>query len=180
MDLDLDHLRTWIGREEIKSEAVTPALVERFNATLGRTGDTAPGAPAPVMIHFCLAPPAAPIDQLGPDGHPARGGFLPPVPLPRRMWAGGSFAFMDDIRIGETVTRRSTIRDVAVKQGRTGTLCFVTVEHRIESDGRHVLTERQDIVYRDLDPPGGHAKAAPPPAAEGTHRVTIEPTARRI
>lgn len=177
MDLDIDHLRGWIGREELKSEAVTPALVERFNATFGREGDTAPGSPAPVMIHLCLAPPAAPIDQLGPDGHPARGGFLPPVPLPRRMWAGGSFAFVDDIRIGETVTRRSTIRDVAVKQGRTGTLCFVTVEHRIESDARHVLTERQDIVYRDLDAPGGPAKAAPPPAAEGTHRVIVDPTA---
>ena len=162
MDLDLDHLRSWIGREEAKSEPVTTALVERFDATFGRTGDTTPGAAAPVMIHLCLAPPAAPMDQLGPDGHPARGGFLPPVPLPRRMWAGGSFAFHDDIRIGETVTRRSVIRDVAVKQGRTGTLCFVTVEHRIESGSRHVLTERQDIVYRDLDPPGGPAKAAPP------------------
>ena len=177
MDLDLDHLRSWIGREEAKSEPVTTALVERFDATFGRTGDTTPGAAAPVMIHLCLAPPAAPMDQLGPDGHPARGGFLPPVPLPRRMWAGGSFAFHDDIRIGETVTRRSVIRDVAVKQGRTGTLCFVTVEHRIESGSRHVLTERQDIVYRDLDPPGGPAKAAPPPAPEGTHRVTVAPTA---
>lgn len=177
MDLDIDHLRTWIGREEIKSETVSPALVERFNATFGRTGDTVAGAPAPVMIHLCLAPPAAPIDQLGPDGHPARGGFLPPVPLARRMWAGGSFAFMDDIRIGETVTRRSTIRDVTVKQGRTGTLCFVTVDHRIESDARLPLTERQDIVYRDLDAPGAPAKAAPPPAPEGTHRVTVDPTA---
>lgn len=177
MDLDLDHLRTWIGREEIKSEPVTPALVERFNATFGRTGDTTTGTPAPVMIHFCLAPPAAPAGELGPDGHPLRGGFLPPVPLPRRMWAGGSFAFHDDIRIGETVTRRSTIRDVAVKQGRTGTLCFVTVEHRIESDSRHVLTERQDIVYRDLDPASGPSKAPPPPAPEGAHRVTVEPTA---
>ncbi|WP_255440672.1 MaoC family dehydratase N-terminal domain-containing protein [Paracoccus sp. MC1854] len=177
MDLDLDHLRGWIGSKEIKSEAVTPALVERFNTTFGRTGDTAPGAPAPVMIHLCLAPPAAPIDQLGPDGHPARGGFLPPVPLPRRMWAGGSFSFHDDIRIGETVTRRSTIRDVAVKQGRTGPLCFVTVEHRIESDSRHVLTERQDIVYRDLDAASSPPKAPPPPAPEGTHRITVEPTA---
>lgn len=177
MDLDIEHLRGWIGREESKTEAVSPALFERFNATFGRTGDLAPGAPAPVMIHLCLAPPAAPMDELGPDGHPARGGFLPPVPLPRRMWAGGSFAFHDDIRIGDTVTRRSTIRDVAVKQGRTGTLCFVTVDHRIESGSRLALAERQDIVYRGLDAPGAPAKAALAPAPEGTHRVTVEPTA---
>ena len=106
MDLDLDHLRSWIGREEAKSEPVTTALVERFDATFGRTGDTTPGAAAPVMIHLCLAPPAAPMDQLGPDGHPARGGFLPPVPLPRRMWGGSRIIVDAPIRVGEAVSRR--------------------------------------------------------------------------
>uniref|UniRef100_UPI002632B83D FAS1-like dehydratase domain-containing protein n=1 Tax=uncultured Paracoccus sp. TaxID=189685 RepID=UPI002632B83D len=106
--LDIDHLRQWIGREEIKSEPVTPALVDRFKATFDQPGEAADGEIAPVMIHLCLAPPAAPTSGLGPDGHPARGGFLPPVPLPRRMWAGGAFSFHDDIRVGETVTRHST------------------------------------------------------------------------
>lgn len=176
-DLDIDHLRQWIGREETRSELLTPSLADRFNAIFGRAGDSAEGAPAPAMIHLCLALPAAPMDQLGPDGHPARGGFLPPVPLPRRMWAGGAFAFAGDIRVGELVTRRSTIRDVAVKQGRSGTLCFVTVDHRIASGTRPALTERHDIVYRDLDPPGAPAKAPPPPAPQGARCVTVQPTA---
>ena len=174
--IDIDHLRQWIGRDEVKSELVTPALVDRFNATFDFAGDAANGDPAPVMIHLCLAPPTAPTAGLGPDGHPARGGFLPPVPLPRRMWAGGAFTFHDDIRVGETVTRRSVIRDVTVKEGRTGTLCFVTVDHHIDADGRSVLSERQDIVYRGEDAPGA-AKKTPPPAPHGAHRVQVNPSA---
>lgn len=175
MQLDIDHLRSWIGREETRSEPITPALVDRFNATFDREGEAADGDIAPATIHLCLAPPAAPTSGLGPDGHPARGGFLPPVPLPRRMWAGGTFVFHDDIRVGETVIRRSTIEDVAVKDGRTGTLCFVTVQHRIESGGRAVLSERQDIVYRGADGPGA-AVRTPPPAPHGQHRTQIVPS----
>lgn len=175
--LDIDHLRQWIGHEEIKSEQVTPALVDRFRATFDQEGEAQDGDIAPVMIHLCLAPPTAPTSGLGPDGHPARGGFLPPVPLPRRMWAGGAFTFHDDIRVGALVKRHSTIRDVAVKEGRTGLLCFVTVDHEISADGRAVLTERQDIVYRDVDAPGGPARKTPEPAAHGTHRVTVVPSA---
>lgn len=173
-DLDIDHLRQWIGREETKSELLTPAAVDRFNATFDVAGEPRDGDAAPAMIHLCLAPPAAPTAQLGPDGHPARGGFLPPVPLPRRMWAGGSFAFTGDIRVGETVTRRSTIRDVSVKHGRTGTLCFVTVDHRIDSNGREAVRERQDIVYRGTD--SAPAKPADP-APHGAHRRLVEPSA---
>lgn len=178
-DLDIDHLRQWIGREEVKSERATPALVDRFRATFDQQGEARGGEAAPVMIHLCLAPPTAPTSGLGPDGHPARGGFLPPVPLPRRMWAGGAFAFHDDIRVDEVVTRRSAIRDVTVKQGRSGVLCFVTVDHRIESGARLVIEERQDIVYRDVDTPADAPKAAPvpAPAPHGAHRVVVEPSA---
>ncbi|MBC7139580.1 MAG: MaoC family dehydratase N-terminal domain-containing protein [Defluviimonas sp.] len=175
-DLDLDHLRQWIGREERRSELVTEAMVERFKATFDQEGAVSAGDPAPVMIHLCVAPPAAPTSSLGPDGHPARGGFLPPVPLPRRMWAGGALTFHDDIRVGERVSRSSVIRDVTAKQGRSGTLCFVTLDHRIESDGRLVIEERQDIVYRGIDAPGAAGKA-PEPAAPGAHRVTVAPSA---
>lgn len=174
--MDIDYLRSWIGRTETQSEWVTPSLVQRFNATFDREGDTSQGSAAPLLMHLCLAPPAAPTAQLGPDGHPARGGFLPPVPLPRRMWAGGAFAFHDVIRVGETVTRRSMIKDVVVKEGRSGTLCFVTVLHEIDSDGRSVLTERQDIVYRGADTPGAVAKVSPP-APHGAHRVQFNPSA---
>lgn len=175
-DLDIDHLRQWIGREERKSELVTDAMVDRFKATFDQDGAAQDGNPAPVMIHLCVAPPAAPTSGLGPDGHPARGGILPPVPLPRRMWAGGAFTFHDDIRVGERVTRISTIRDVTLKEGRTGTLCFVTVDHRIESNGRLAIDEQQDIVYRGVDAPGG-ARKTPEPAAPGVHRVVVDPSA---
>ncbi|KFI29553.1 protein dehydratase [Haematobacter massiliensis] len=175
MTVDIGYLREWIGRSERKSERVTEALVERFNATLDLGGEVSDGDAAPLLIHLCLAPPVAPTASLGADGHPARGGFLPPVPLPRRMWAGGAFAFHDDIRVGEQVTRISTIRDVTLKEGRTGPLCFVTVDHRIESDDRLVIEERQDIVYRNADAPGVTPKAAEP-AAEGTHRLPVTPT----
>lgn len=179
MTLDIDHLRRWIGWEDSASEQVTSALVARFDATFDRQGDTAVGAAAPLMLHWCLAQPAAPTAGLGPDGHPARGGFLPPVPLPRRMWAGGACDFHSDIRIGETVTRNSVIRDVAAKAGRSGMLCFVTVEHRVTSDGRPVLTERQDIVYRAVEAPNPSDQPAakdPTPAAEGAHRRIMTPT----
>lgn len=175
--IDIDHLRQWIGREELQSELLTPAIVERFNATFNLQGDTENGAKAPAMIHLCLAPPAIPTEELGPDGHPARGGFLPPVPLPRRMWAGGAFSFHDDIHVGEMVTRRSIIQDVVVKEGRTGRLCFVTVEHQVDSDGRAVLTERQDIVYRGVDSPDSTAKKTLSIAPEGEYRLTVQPFA---
>ena len=173
--LDLDNLRRWVGHEESRAELVTISLVERFRATFSIPGDTREGNAAPSMIHFCLAPPAAPGDGLGHDGHPSRGGFLPPVPLPRRMWAGGSLTFHGDIRVGEPVTRHSRIRDVCVKEGRTGTLCFVTIDHRIDSGGRHVIDERHDIVYRGVDAPGG--PKAPEEAPKGKHCITVTPAA---
>ncbi|OOY14478.1 MaoC family dehydratase N-terminal domain-containing protein [Thioclava sp. DLFJ4-1] len=176
MTLDIEHLRQWIGGEEVASEYVTAALVQRFNATFDQDGDTGQGAAAPSMLHWCLAPPAWPTASLGPDGHPARGGFLPPVPLPRRMWAGGSLSFVDDMRIGETVTRRSTIRDVTIKEGRSGMLCFVTVDHAISSDGREILGERQDIVYRQVEAGASPASKAPA-APRGAHHVQIDPSA---
>ncbi|MFG1429735.1 MaoC family dehydratase N-terminal domain-containing protein [Xanthobacter sp. V2C-8] len=174
--LDLDHLRGWIGREEVACEPVTAALVQRFHATF----DEEPGAPAegeaaPRGIHLCLAPPAVPMHALGPDGHPARGGFLPPVPLPRRMWAGGEFVFEGDLKVGDTMRRTSRVEDLSIKEGRTGTLCFVTVRHTIAAGERTVLTERQDIVYRGLDAPGGTARALPA-AAEGEFRREVDPT----
>ena len=177
MELDLDHLRQWIGRDQHDAEILTSTLVRQFNATFDRTSGTGPGDEAPLLIHFCLAQPITPTAGLGPDGHPARGGFLPPVPLPRRMWAGGAFDFHGPIRIGETVERHSAIRDVAVKEGRTGPLCFVTVDHEVSSDGRAVLSERQDIVYRDATAPGAAAPArASEPVTTGRHSRRIAAT----
>ena len=172
--LDLDHLRQWIGREETRAERLTTAIAVRFNATFDRDATAAEGEAAPGLIHLCLAPDISPTSTLGPDGHPARGGFLPPVPLPRRMWAGSHFRFHEDIRIGDMVTRRSVVRDVTVKQGRSGPLCLVTVEHHIDSDGVLAVTERQDIVYRAAGPSGAAPSAAPPAAApEGRYSRAV-------
>ncbi|AMN52787.1 metal-binding domain containing of MaoC dehydratase [Labrenzia sp. CP4] len=176
MDLDIDHLRSWIGREDSASEILSPTLVRQFNATFDRTSGEAPGDVAPLLIHFCLAQPAVQTAGLGPDGHAARGGFLPPVPLPRRMWAGGEFTFQGDIRIGEEVRRVSTVRDVVLKQGRTGPLCFVTVNHDVTSDGQPVLSERQDIVYREAQNVAG-MKTTPAPATAGDDVMQITPSA---
>ena len=174
--VDLSLLGGWIGRSETATETLTPELARRFAATLGCRCDPAPGAAAPLLIHLCIAPPAAAMDELGRDGHPAKGGFLPPVPLPRRMWAGGAFRFHDTPRIGEDLTRRSTVTDITLKQGRTGPLCFVTVEHDITGgDARPLLTERQDIVYRG-EAADTAVKDAPPPAPAGARQRRITPT----
>lgn len=177
MNIDVEHLQTWIGREQNDSEVLSPTLVRQFNATFDRTSGINPGDEAPLLIHLCLAQPIAPMSGLGRDGHPALGGFLPPVPLPRRMWAGGEFTFHGPIRIGENVARRSTITDVQLKEGKSGVLCFVTVQHHVTSNGRGVLSERQDIVYRDI-PPARQANAArnPPCAASGAHIRQMTPS----
>lgn len=175
--MNIEYLREWIGREEVRSEQLTPALVDRFNATFDQSGEARNGDDAPLMIHLCLASSAVPTSALGPDGHPARGGFLPPVELPRRMWAGGEITFSDPICIGELVTRCSTILDVTLKQGRSGALCFVMVEHRIFSADRQVIKERQDIVYRDVSPSGSSKPGLESAVPGGVHRIQVTPTA---
>lgn len=146
--MDASELQRWVGRTETKSDLVTEGLVERYVATLGRTlAGREP--PLTLGLHWCLAPPAVPLAETGPDGHPARGGFLPPVPLPRRMWAGGRMVLHDGLRAGDDVTRNSRIADVQMKQGRTGPLCFVAVDHLYATARGPLVEERQDIVYRE-------------------------------
>jgi len=156
MTADTD-FSSWIGRrDEAPAETISPGLLDRFRAMLApHLGGT--GA-APAGIHWCLSPLAVPARALGPDGHPAKGGFLPPVPLPRRMWAGGEVEFRDPLREGDRVTRVSRIADITTKAGRSGPLCFVTVQHELASERGIAIVERQDIVYRP-------AATAPAPAA---------------
>jgi 3-methylfumaryl-CoA hydratase len=163
--LDLDHLRQWIGRSTEASDVVTVQLVKGLRATLFQeVGEPKSGDAAPFTVHWCLAQPVFPMSMLGPDGHPTRGGFLPPVPLPRRMWAGGELEFLDPLRVGDEAKRTSRISDIAVKTGSTGTLCFVSVEHLVTTPRGIAIRERQDIVYRDMDgAPVGTPKAPPPP-----------------
>ena len=173
--LDLDHLRQWIGRTEEAGDIVTAQLVKGLRATLFLDiGEPKVGDAAPFTTHWCLAQPVYPMSMLGPDGHPTRGGFLPPVPLPRRMWAGGELQFIEPLRVGDEATRASRIADVTVKSGSTGTLCFVSVEHTISTARGVAIRERQDIVYRDMPAGGTNAAPAKPAAAPPTakHRQT--------
>src|SRR5439155_20417196 len=177
--LDIDYLRQWIGRTTEASDIVTAHLVKGLRATLFQEiGEPKTGDAAPFTTHWCLAPPVFPMSQLSQDGHPTRGGFLPPVPLPRRMWAGGELEFFEPLRVGDEVKRASRISDVTMKTGSTGTLCFVSVEHLITTPRGTAIRERQDIVYRGISPtpPSASAKpAAPPPAAQHRESHVADP-----
>jgi 3-methylfumaryl-CoA hydratase len=175
---DLDHLRQWVGRTQDASDIVTPQLVKGLRATLFQeVGEPKTGDTAPFTVHWCLAQPVFPMSQLGPDGHPARGGFLPPVPLPRRMWAGGELAFLEPLRVGDETKRISRIADVTLKTGSTGALCFVAVEHLVTTARGTAIRERQDIVYREATAGGSvpPKAAAPPPAAKHRESHVSDP-----
>lgn len=149
--LDIDYLNQWIGRTESMEDIISASKVAALAATLDRD-DPYPsnGDPLPVPWHWMLCVPAALQSKLGTDGHPARGGFLPPVPLPRRMWAGGRLTFMQPLRVGETVIRRSQVLSINHKKGRSGDLVFVLVQHSFWGPNGLAITEEHDIVYRDL------------------------------
>jgi len=171
--LDIDHLRQWVGRSTEATDIVTAQLVMGLRATLFQeVGEPKTGDAAPFTVHWCLAQPVAAMSQLGPDGHPKRGGFLPPVPLPRRMWAGGELEFVDPLRVGDEARRTSRISDISVKTGSTGTLCFVSVEHLITSSRGTAIRERQDIVYRELTGGASAPPKAPPPPPVAKHKET--------
>lgn len=148
-ELDIAHLRQWIGAEEVAQDVVTAALAERFAATIGLLIDRPEEEGAtPRMLHLCLCQAAVSTDALGADGHPVPGDFLPPVPLPRRMAAGSDMRFNGHLKLGDTVHRRSRIENVEQKAGRSGPLCFVTIGHSFSVEGTVVVTDRQMIVYR--------------------------------
>jgi 3-methylfumaryl-CoA hydratase len=174
---DLDHLRQWIGRSNQATDVVTAQLVKGLRATLFmEIGEPRPGDAAPFTAHWCLGQPVYPMSELGPDGHPTRGGFLPPVPLPRRMWAGGELEFFEALRVGDEVTRTSRISDVTMKTGSTGVLCFVSVDHLITTPRGTALRERQDLVYRDIAAAPAAAKPpAPAPAAQHRESHIADP-----
>jgi 3-methylfumaryl-CoA hydratase len=159
--------RAWIGRKQTARDLVAASPVARLSATLDR--DDAPpktGDVLPPVWHWLFFLEAVPMRGLGPDGHPKRGEFLPPVPLPRRMWAGGRFKFLAPIRVGDAIERNSEIIDVALKQGRTGPLAFCTVRHTITAGAGPCVVEEHDIVYREA--PAADEKPAPAqPPPEG-------------
>jgi 3-methylfumaryl-CoA hydratase len=160
MNVNLDYLREWRGRTESRSDEVTPAPIAALSATLDRD-DPYPraGDPLPPLWHWLYFLPLPRQSELGPDGHAKRGGFLPPVPLPRRMFAGDRVQFHRPLRVGEMISRLSRILDVNCKQGRTGPLVFVVVRHEISGRDGLAVIEEHDIVYRENPKPTDSAPA---------------------
>lgn len=171
-------LQAWLGRREVCEALLTEQMLEAYRATLGpHLWPTE--SHAPPGLHWCLAPSTAQagMDALGIDGHPQRGGFLPPVPLPRRMWAGGEVQTLAPLPLGQPIQRVSTIADIRFKSGRSGQLCFVTVEHELSCAGRLAIRERQDIVYRGAATcTAAPAEAAPPRPGQRQCWVQTPPT----
>ncbi len=157
----LDNFEAWIGRTEVRQDTITAAPPAALAATLDRD-DPLPtaGAPLPPLWHWLYFLPMARQSDLGPDGHAKRGGFLPPVPLPRRMWAGSRLDCIHPLRVGDAVRRTSRIAAVTSKNARSGPLVFVTVEHEIVNGAGVAVREAHDIVYRDLPAPGARAAVA--------------------
>lgn len=147
----LAHLQGWIGKTETLNDDITAAPVRALSATLDRDDAApAPGTALPPLWHWLYFLPQQRQSEIGPDGHAKRGGFLPPVPLPRRMWAGGRLQWLSSnpLRVGDTVQRRSRIGSVTHKAGRSGDLLFVLVQHEVHNASGLALTEEHDIVYR--------------------------------
>jgi 3-methylfumaryl-CoA hydratase len=158
-------LSDWLERAEVTEDDIASFPQSAMAATLD-LDDADCGPELPPLWHWLYFLPVVPLAQVGPDGHPRRGGFLPPVPLPRRMWAGGRLTFHAPLVAGEHATRTSTITRIDEKAGRSGRLVFVTVQHRIEADGELKIEEEQDIVYRDAPQPGSPVRE-PARAPEG-------------
>jgi 3-methylfumaryl-CoA hydratase len=170
---DLDRFTQWIGRTETRHDVASPAPLASLSALLDRD-DPQPraGDIAPPLAHWLYFLPNYRNSDAGEDGHVARGGLLPEMPLPRRMWAGSRLEFLKPLRVGSEIERLSTIRDVKVKSGRSGALVFVTVLHEVRDAMGTVLTDEHDIVFRE---PGTLANPAQPAPAEAPWRREIRP-----
>ena len=174
MNVDLNYLREWRGKTESRTDVVTAAPIAALAATLDRD-DLFPqaGDPLPPLWHWLYFLPIPRESELGPDGHAKRGGFLPPVPLPRRMFAGDRVQFHRPLRVGEAISRLSRIVDVNLKQGRRGPLVFVVVRHEIGGPGGVAVVEEHDIVYRENPKPADPIPAPlmPPSAPAWTREI---------
>lgn len=144
-----EEFTAWVGRQEEAADVLESTRTNGLRVAIGETVPLANGEPLPLLHHWLHFWNVQPPEGLGSDGHPARGGFLPPIPLPRRMWAGGRLKFLKPLIVGERVTRVSTILDVKAKSGKSGNLVFVTVQHELSGGQGLAVVEEQDIVYRE-------------------------------
>jgi itaconyl-CoA hydratase/mesaconyl-C4 CoA hydratase len=172
MNMSSTDFSAWIGRHQKIQDRISFTLVKRIAATLNEPAPT-PGAPLPPLWHWAFFQEPVTADELGPDGHPALGGFLPPAHNRNRMWAGSRIEFYQPLKVEADVTCVSTILNIEEKHGRTGSLLFVTVRHEYFQDGQRALQDEQDIVYREPTPPKpGGSEAVP----EGQWQEPVEPT----
>ncbi len=175
MKIDLPHLLTWVGKKGIHHDLATAWPMAALAATLDRRDpDPLAGDAIPHSGHWLYFLETAPNADLSHDGHPKRGGFLPPVPLPRRMWAGGRIDFRQAVRVGEKISRESEVISVAAKSGHSGDLVFVTVRHTVTSGDTVAIVEEHDIVYREAAAPGSIAPAGKPAPQSATWRRSVE------
>ena len=178
-NLDIDHLKQWVGNKETIEETISAVPLLRMGATLDRQPrEIIIGDEVPPLWHWAYFITPTRASELGRDGHAALGDFMPPVHLPRRMWAGGKFKFIKPLRVGDLARKESSVRDVTLKQGRTGNLCFVEVEHCIFVGDELRFSETHNIVYRD-EKQNGEAAVLPPEApanAVWTHEVIPDST----
>jgi 3-methylfumaryl-CoA hydratase len=175
----MDALTSWVGRQETATDEITATPLAALAALLDREPVRPPaGTPIPLLAHWLYFLPLHRQSTIGPDGHAERGGFLPPIDLPRRMWAASRFRFISPLRVGDTAQRVSTIGAITPKEGRSGPLVFVRVDHRIVVADRVVLEEEHDIVYRSAAPAGGErvaAAASAPADAHWRHEIRPDP-----
>jgi 3-methylfumaryl-CoA hydratase len=168
--MSLEKLHEWVGRTQAAEDFAAPFPVRALIATLDEQDrDPRPGDPLPPLWHWLYFLEAAPLSKVGSDGHAERGDFLPPVPLPRRMWAGSRFVFSGPpLRVGETIRRVSKIKSVEPKSGTTGAMVFVTVEHTVSGPSGVSLVEEHDIVYREAPKPGEKQREPKPAPTDAT------------
>lgn len=170
MNVNATELGRWTGRSETLTDAVTSGPVRALAALLDREGEYHAGEDLPAPAHWLYFLQAARQSELGEDGHARRGGFLPPVSLPRRMWAGSRIEFHRRLHIGEQISRTSRIADVSSRQGRSGALVFVRVSHEIRNSEALAISEEQDIVYREAPQAGTTTVSTPAPAGHAWMR----------
>ena len=178
----MDNWDAWVGRTDVRHDRIDEAAVGRWLATVDRFA--APDGTVPQGFHWCVTTPDAATSALGEDGHPRRNddpkGFLPPIPLPRRMWAASSVEFYHPLCVGHALSRHSQVSAITLKQGSTGKLVFVDLTHEIQTGGHIAIREMQTIVYREAAAPDAplqplKATGAFDPAGWDIHRV-INPT----
>jgi len=166
----------WVDSRESVSDIVSIASLTRMSATFDHDEPNwQPDDPVPPLWHFMYFPPVARASALGPDGHPARGGFLPPIPLPRRMFAGARTTYYRPLRAGETIRREGAIVKIDEKSGKSGTLVFVLIRYQIFGGDELAVMEEHDIVYRDVAAPAKTTQVAQSSVAEPDWRRIITP-----